>query len=166
MSQKKTKTYSASNELKKKIGSGPLNDAMVKRAQKAIEENEVDFTPLGLQFLNELKEALESVEQDKNPHNFEAQKTNLTKPVMELKANATIFHYALIGSLANIMLSFLETIETIDKDAISIVRGHENTLRAILMKKMKGDGGEHGATMVKELKDACNRYYKKRTKKT
>lgn len=160
--QKKAKTYKAKVALKQKIGSGPLDKRLIQRAQKAIEENNVDFTPLGLQFLKELEEALDLVSTKIDPDNIAAQKQALTESVMELKANAAIFHYPLIGNLANIMLSFLESIESLDKDAVSIVQAHHDTLKSIITQKMKGDGGQHGQVFMAELKDACARYYKKR----
>ena len=161
---RKVKIHKANLELQKRIGTGPLDKRLVEKAQKAIEENNVDFTPLGLQFLDELKKALEQVAANLDSEEIVAQKRSLTEPVMELKANATIFHYALVGNLANIMLSFLESIKKLDKDALSIVGAHHDTLRAIITKKMKGDGGEHGQVMMAELKDACARYYKKKKK--
>ena len=80
------------------------------------------------------------------------------------KANAAIFHYTLIGSMANVMLSFLEAIKEFDKDAIEMVAAHHTTLKAIVLKKMSGDGGAVGEQMVQELKDACARYYAKKKK--
>lgn len=162
---KNSKTYTASIALQQKIGTGPLNPILVERAQRAIEENKIDFAPLGLQYLTELQEALTAVESNIDPEKLDEQKRSLTEPVMELKANATIFHYSLVGNLANIMLNFLESITEIDNDALSIVRSHHDSLKAIISGKMKGDGGENGQIMMNELKDACNRYYKKRTKK-
>ena len=163
--KKKAQVYKANKILQQKIGSGPLDPAIVERAQRAIEENDVDFAPLGLQFLSELEEALKIVEKDLDPNKFASQKQALTSPVMELKANATTFHYKLVGDLANIMLSFLESIDQLDKDAVSIVRAHHDTLKGIIAKNMKGDGGQQGSIFINELKDACNRYYKKNKKK-
>ncbi len=163
--KKKLKTYKASLALQQKIGMGPLDPQLIERAQKAIEENNIDFSPLGLQFLTELHEALDHVDQNLDPEKIDDQKRVLTEPVMELKANAAIFHYALVGNLANIMLSFLESITAIDKDALAIVRGHHDSLKAIISGKMKGDGGQNGQIMMTELKDACARYYKKKKKK-
>lgn len=162
--KKKAKTISPSMVLKQKIGAGPLDPQLVERAQRVIEENNIDFAPLGLQFLTELSESLDNVEAHLNADKFESQKRMLTEPVMELKANATIFHYSLVGNLAEIMLSFLESISEIDKDALSIVRSHHDSLKAIISNKMKGDGGSDGKIMMTELQDACSRYYKKRKK--
>jgi hypothetical protein len=81
---------------------------------------------------------------------------------MELKANAATFRYSLIGNLANIMLSFLESLTVMDKDAIEIVKAHHSTLHMIIVRKMTGDGGEGGKQLQKELQQACDRYYHKR----
>lgn len=160
----KTKTYKANQALKQRVGSGPLNPILVERAQKALEDNDVDFTPLGLQFLGELEKNLDQVGPKPDPDKLAAQKQLLTEPVMELKANATLFHYSLVGNLANIMLNFLESINELDKDALSIVRGHHDSLKAIITNKMKGDGGGNGKIMMSELSDACARYYNKKKK--
>jgi len=163
MENKKVKTYKARNELKKRIGSGPLDMAAVNRAQNSIDDNKIDFSPMGLEFLKTLEDALDTIQAGNNASVEDQMKTLIT-PVMELKANATIFHYALVGNLASIMLNFLESIDRLDKDALSIVRGHHDSLKLILSSKMTGDGGKDGQIMETELKDACARYYKK-TKK-
>ena len=159
---KKHKLYKASLVLQQKIGKVKPDKELIDKAQKAIEENKVDFTPLGLQFLSELDEVLNDLDKNLDPTKFESQKKQLTDPVMELKANAKIFHYSLVGELANIMLSFLENTAELDHDALSIVRGHHDSLKVILTKKMKGDGGKNGKVMITELTDACSRYYKKK----
>jgi hypothetical protein len=159
MSQQKNKIIPANKELSQKIGTGSISTIAIERAEEAIQENDVDFAPLGLDFLKKLEVALDSVE---NKKDLEEQKMSIIKPVMELKANAEIFHYELVGNLANIMLNFIESIETLDKDALAITRSHHDSLKAILGNKMKGNGGQNGKTMITELKDACARYYKKR----
>ncbi len=147
--------------LQQKIGSGPLEEASVKRMQEAIDNNDVDFTPLGEQFLGQLEKAINEA-QAAEGNDISAYREMLTGPVMQLKANAAIFHYHLVGNLANVILSFMEALSELDKDSIEILRAHHTTLNAIIKKKMKGDGGEVGAQMVKELKDACARYYAKK----
>ena len=158
---KKIKTYKANMDLRKRIGPGPLDPAAVERAQNAIENNTIDFAPMGLEFLKTLEDALGLIEKNPNSDSTPQQVKTLIAPVMELKANASIFHYALVGNLANIMLNFLESIKGLDKDALSIVRGHHDSLKLILSSNMKGDGGKDGQIMETELKDACTRYYKK-----
>jgi hypothetical protein len=155
-----TKVIKATNKLQLKVGSGPIDEKKVIESQKVIEDNNVDFGPLGLEILGKLETALK-LAQDSST-SMKVAKTLLTTPVMELKANATIFKYALIGNLANIMLGFLENISELDKDAVEIVKAHHNTLHMIVVRKMSGDGGEGGKLLMKELQQACDRYYKKR----
>ena len=163
--KEKIQRYKANKILQQKIGRGPLDPAVVQKAQRAIENNKVDFAPLGLQFLSELEDALGNVEKHLHADKFESQRQSLAGPVMELKANATTFHFNLVGNLANIMLSFLESIKKLDKDALSIVRAHHDTLKGIINNKMSGDGGKEGQIFIRELEDACDRYYKKNKKK-
>jgi hypothetical protein len=165
MPKEKTHIYKANTDLKQKVGSGTISPELIEKAQKGIEDNDVDFSPLGLQFLNELDEALIDVQKNLHADKFESQKQDLTQPVMELKANAAMFHFNLVGNLASIMLNFLETIDSLDTDALSIVRAHHDTLRGIISNNMRGDGGDKGKICIQELEGACARYYKKKRKK-
>ncbi len=161
--EKKPAVIKASNKLQMKIGTGTIDVQKIVESQKVIETNEVDFAPLGLSILKKLEIGLE---QAKDPSvNMRQIKAMLTAPVMELKANASIFHYSLIGNLANIMLHFLETIKALDKDAVEIVKAHHNTLHMIIVRKLKGDGGQAGKQLATELQQACDRYYQKRISK-
>ncbi len=159
---KKMNVYKANFMLQQKVGAGPIDERVIAQSQKALDENDVDFTPMGLDFLTKLEKAISQA--GDTSIDMKVRKNALTTPVMELKANAAIFGYPLIGNLANIMLSFLESITEIDSDAIQIVGAHHKTLHAIIVKKMKGDGGAHGEIFTSELKGACARYFSRRSK--
>lgn len=163
-SDTKPKKYKASNELERRIGKGPLDTMAVQRAQEDIDNNTIDFAPMGLEFLERLDNSIQEIKTNPSALSEEDKIKNLTAPVMELKANAAIFHYELVGNLASIMLSFLESITSLDDDAVSIVSGHHDSLKLILKSSMKGNGGENGKVMEEELKGACVRYYKKKKK--
>ncbi len=156
----KANIIKASYDLQKKVGSGAINSSVIERSQTLIDSNGVDFAPMALLILDRLKESLDEA---KNPNNsFDDMKDKFTKPVMELKANAAIFHYDLVGQLAAIMLGFLEHIKIMDSDAVDIVKAHHATLHMIVVRKMAGDCGAAGETLVNELKLACDRYYNKK----
>jgi hypothetical protein len=162
--KKKPTITKANMKLQMKVGKGPLDENTVKPAQNVIDKNDVDFGPLGLEILKKLENALlaasdPSISMDKV-------KAILTAPVMELKANAAIFKYGLIGNLANIMLHFLETIVSLDSDAVDIVRAHHKTLQMIVVRKMAGDGGDTGKMLTAELQGVCDRYYNKKFGRT
>lgn len=162
MSKEKANIIKANFKLQHKVGAGPLDERAVAASQEVIETNQVDFAPLALEILERLDQAVKIAQ--KNDVSMQQIKTLITSPVMELKANAAIFKYNLIGSMANIMLSFLETISNMDKDAVEIVKAHHNTLHMIVVRKMSGDGGAGGSMLLKELQQACDRYHMRKNK--
>lgn len=146
--------------LQKRVGTGPLNEHVVRQCQLAIDNNDIDFVPLAKDILNQAGSLVDAARQDQG-----AQASlvgDITPLVMQLKAHASIFNYALIGSMANIMLNFLETIQGVDEDALTIISAHHTTLNAIVDNEMSGDGGTYGAQMEAELRGACERYFSKR----
>ncbi len=160
MNKEEAKVIKANYRLQQKVGAGPLDARAVQQSQQVIENNQVDFGPLGLSILNKLADAVEHAKTS-NATTKDI-KQMMTTPVMELKAHAAIFHYTLIGNLANIMLNFLEAIVVVDADAIDIVKAHHDSLHMIIVRGMKGTGGEGGKILAMELQQACDRYYHKK----
>lgn len=160
MNKEEAKVIKANYRLQQKVGAGPLDVKAVQQSQNVIDSNEVDFAPLGLSILKKLADAVE-IAKTSNATTKDI-KQMMTTPVMELKAHAAIFHYTLIGNLANIMLNFLEAIVAIDSDAIDIVKAHHDSLHMIIVRGMKGTGGEGGKILAQELQQACDRYYHKK----
>ena len=160
MKPDKPKVIKANKSLQEKVGTGKIDDTVIEKCQTVMDNNDVDFTPLAMEYLDKLATAIKTAKTS----DIETKEAvnNLTAPVMQLKANAATFKYSLIGNLANVMLSFLEGVQELDKDAISIVEAHHKTLTAIVIKKMTGTGGAFGAQMEDELKNACKRYFAKR----
>jgi hypothetical protein len=160
MEAKKAKVIKASYELQQRVGSGPLDEKKVAECERIIQENNIDFAPMAGEFLAKLSQAIQFA-RSAGVDPVQA-KQKMTQPVMELKANAAIFKYDLVGTLANVMLSFLEAVKTIDNTVIQIVEAHHKTLTIIVLKKMVGDGGQAGKLFEQELKDACKRYFTKK----
>jgi hypothetical protein len=158
--EKDAKTIKANNLLQAKVGSGPLDPKVVQRCQDVMDSNTFDFTPLADEYLAKLSVALNQARSGEVSLDHTVQ--SMREAVMQLKAHASIFRYLLVGNLANVMLSFLEHISTLDQDVINIVDAHHRTLKAIVAKKMEGNGGEYGLQLEEELKDACKRYYAKK----
>lgn len=161
----KVRIIKASKTLQIKAGSGDIEDEKITKAEVVIEKNAEDFAPIAKEFLDRLLTATETARSE--GHDLSKNKmlkASMIQPVMELKANARMFKYDLVTSLANIMLGFLENVKELDKDAIEIVGAHHKTLTAIILKKMKGDGGTNGLLLQTELEDAVERYFSKRRK--
>lgn len=146
--------------LRAKIGSGFIPTKIIERARKIFEFNTVDFSPMALEHLDALEDVIAQTRaQSLNAADAARQMAEI---VMQLKANAAVFNYPLIGRLAAIMLGFLESLKAMDADALEIVSAHHKTLKVIIQKRMRGDGGANGRALEAELASACARYQKAR----
>ena len=163
MSGKKAKFIKVENKIQKKAGFGEIPEVAVSRSESIIFNNTVDFKEVATPILHNLRETIQQAKE--NPEKIDILRQELIKPIMELKANGAMFKYDLIGSLASIMLSFLEHINELNKDALDIIEAHEKTLTLIVAKSIKGDGGALGKQVIDELESACGRYYRKNPEK-
>ncbi len=159
--RKKVRIIKANYLLQAKIGTGDIDPNIIKQCQKILDDNDIDFSPLAREFLDNLKNTIQKTKTGEISQNDAID--NMTQSIMQLKANAPIFHYKLVGNLAKVMMGFLESLDIIDDDAIEIVEAHYLTLNTIIEKKMRGDGGEYGEKLKRELIGACERYHNSRT---
>ncbi|MBU0858580.1 MAG: hypothetical protein KJ667_01465 [Alphaproteobacteria bacterium] len=151
----------ANHLLQAKVGIGSIDEKKIRRSQKLMDNAGVDFVPMAQQYLDELGTAIEAARTMTANDTPKKKIQAMIEPVMQIKANAGMFDYTLVGVLANVMLNFLETLERVDDDVIAIVDAHHKTLKILLGNNMKGDGGEYGRQLQAELKDACRRYFAK-----
>lgn len=150
----------ANHLLQAKVGMGPMPEESLLKSQNLIEKNNFNFAPIAKQFLKQFRDALDiaRTEQYTNRKSIE----RLIDPVMQIKANARIFKYELLGDLASIMLTFLEGMNELDEDAMAIVEAHHLTLSRMVDDEMQGDGGPNGKSFEEELRAACKRYSQSR----
>lgn len=149
------------NMLKTKVGSGGLGDEILDRAQDLLENNTVDFQPLAEMYLSTLMKGIELAKEADPDDDQEYVISRMLYPGMQLKANGGMFHYPLVTRIADKLIQFLEVIEHADIEAIEIVMAFHTTIRAVVMGRVSGDGGKHGAELMRALNDACMRYFDK-----
>lgn len=142
------------NKLRQKMGYGGIAKESLKEAQEHLETAEMNFKHFAGKHLDNLTAAIKDAAKTKD-------KDSLALPIMQLKANGGMFRYDLISDIANIALRFIDNIEELDKDAIVVVKAHENTMRTILAMDMRGNGSNEGYALVKELDMMCRRYFSK-----
>ena len=146
------------NRLKEKVGSGGIDETVVNKAQELLERNTIDFEPIANMMLDLLADAINDAKAG-NIKGEEAIETMLY-PAMQMKAQGTMFHYPLISDISHILVNFLETVNTMNRDVIDIVVAHKMSIKAVLASHLKGDGGKTGKELREALMDACTRYYK------
>ncbi len=150
------------NTLKQKVGSGGLSDEILEKAQDLLENNTVDFQPLGEMYLNALMSGVELAKGSDGEQDAEYVIASMLYPTMQLKANGGMFHYPLITQISDKLIQFLEVINEPDLEAIEIVIAFHATIRAVIHGKITGTGGAHGKELLKALNDACVRYFERK----
>ncbi|MEK7800832.1 MAG: response regulator, partial [Pseudomonadota bacterium] len=146
----------ASNLLQSKVGLGDISEQSILSSQNLISNNKINFIPIASNFLAQLRENLNIAYQSTNRGQRLIE--DLSDPIIQIKANARIFKYDLMGDLASVMMGFLDNLKILDPDALTIIDAHHTTLNYLLQNEMKGDGGAVGQNLQNELASACKRY--------
>jgi hypothetical protein len=154
------------NKLKIKVGHGGIDESLLNKADEIIKSSEIDFSPIATSLLNSLESFIDKAKQAKTEEDLKIANDSLANAIMQLKANGGMFKYQLISEIAALALHFLDHIESLNHDAISVIDVHAKALNSIVRNKLSGDGGKHGYALVKELEQACTRYFKKYQPKT
>ncbi len=159
--KKKPRFIKPPNKLKAKVGGGGFDEKLVVKSQEHIDKPKMDFLPYAQKFLQDFSALVE--EASKSEENFRTLREKLVRPVMQLKANGGMFQYPLITEVADIALQFLEDInlDNINSETFEILRAHENALKMIVSRNLKGDDRPEGAILLKELNRASERYFSK-----
>ena len=149
------------NQLKEKAGSGGFEKAVLVKAEEQIENNTVDFQPIAATLLSQMEKALSNARS--GAAKGEAAVQAIMAPAMQLKAQGTMFHYPLVSEISDILVNFLETMTSIDKDILDIVTVHKTSIMVALSDQVKGDDGDKiGKKLCDALYDSCERYHKTR----
>ncbi|MBK9584916.1 MAG: hypothetical protein KA099_07455 [Alphaproteobacteria bacterium] len=149
------------NMIKAKVGSGGLNDAILDRAQKLLENTTVDFAPLAEIYLTSMMKGIVRAKKPEPDDDNEFLIAGILYPCAQLKANGGMFHYPLVTRIADRFVQFLEVVDKIDYDALEIAEAFHTTIKTVITAKIKGDGGKDGNELVEALNDACMRYFEK-----
>ncbi len=155
--KKRAKVIRPPNTLQDKVGTGGISDNILDKAQALLETNAEEFAPIADIYLVRMLIGIQKAETDIS---FESALTHILQPCMHLKANGGMFYYHLITTIADKLARFLGSLTEFDDDAIEIITAFHTTMRAVIVGKIKGDGGKHGASLLGALDEACERYIK------
>lgn len=145
--------------LRKKTGTGKIPPELIERAEKVLENHTVDFIPMGRVFVTDLGTLLGKIDTDYE--SLEKSRPEITKYVMELKANAKMFGFDLVGDMSFMLLELVETAKKIDKSLLSLLTVYHKSCKAMIGAKMSGHGGNVGKEILAEFTAACDRYKKR-----
>lgn len=152
----KVRFHRPPNLFKQKVGEGGIPPERLLKAQTFIEGTKVDFQPYAAEYLRAIENAIAAYESGV----LTARETidRMTLPVMQLKANGGMFRYELLSDIADTLLYFMEKIERLNADSLSVIRVHVSALHSITKNGLGGSGGREGRALLDELERACDRY--------
>ncbi|MGB4056910.1 MAG: hypothetical protein WBK77_02360 [Alphaproteobacteria bacterium] len=160
VSPKKPRFINPPNVLKKKVGSGGIDEKLIVKSQDFVNNADIDFIPYAENFLKEFSQALREAEKGSD---FKSSREKIITPIMQMKAGGGMFKYQLVSEVADTAMQFLDAVdvENVNNETFDILRAHENTLKVIVLNKLKGNGGREGFALIQELDKACKRYFTK-----
>lgn len=158
---KKVKFVTPPNMLKTKVGSGGLSDKILDQAQKLLENNSIDFRPIAEMYLNSLQKGIERASYSTGFGSDDDVITDISYPILQLRANGKMFKYTLITKMAEQFLEFLNSINRIDAKAIEIMQAFHTSMNVVVQGEITGDGGLEGQELQETLRDACDKYIRK-----
>ena len=157
-----SKLVKPKNNLKNKVGEGGFRGKDVVMAQRAIEQNKVDFVPIAHEFLKEIEDILVSIKSTRD--GIEGFLSSLLDPLMKLRAQGSLFHYPSITHISDVVVDFLDTEKCIDDDIVEILAVYRKAGHALLSLKIKDDKDKTCLALIKELRLVCERYQQKHKK--
>ena len=158
----KAKLVKPDNTLKEKVGSGGFDQAVLAKAQTMLEKNDVDFRPIATDLLKELNDTLiSSKESQESPA---AILGAVMYPLMQLKAQGTLFHYPSITYITGPLIDFLEITPELNAEVREILEGYKKSIQAIIALQLKDDHSKAVKDLSAALIDACARYEKFKSK--
>jgi len=159
--RRKAEFFNPPNNLKLKVGFGGLTENILSKAQALLESNSQDFAPLAEMYLDSMMKGINQARTSSSELDKEKIIGSILFPGMQLKANGGMFHYELITRISDRFIQFMEVIDEIDADALEIILAFHTTIRAIILGRIKGNGGQRGEELMSALIDACQRYFEK-----
>jgi len=148
------------NKLKNKVGHGGFKDEDLKKAQKAIDENDIDFEPIARDLFAEIEELVNSEALKDDDSTVYLGK--ILDPLMKLRAQGALFHYPSLTQISDVMVDFLDTEKAIDDDVIDIIAVYRKAGDAILSRQIKDAKNKICLVFITELRKACQRYQQKK----
>ncbi|MAS88110.1 MAG: hypothetical protein CMH30_09080 [Micavibrio sp.] len=143
------------NMLKTKVGDGGFKTESLAKAQKAIEENVVDFVPIATKYLAQIKKSLNDHAGDKASKQLYSELLDI---LTQLRAQGSMFHYPSITAVTDTVVDLLDSLKAIDSTIVEIVQVYEKAAMAIVTMNIKSDKDKVCAALVTELKGVCTRY--------
>lgn len=153
-----SKLYTPKNKLKEKVGEGGFNPVLLEDAQKAIEENDIDFVPIAEKLIGKLDGYLKDGKDDPESLNI---KSKLLDQLTQLRAQGSMFHYPSITAVTDVVVDLMDSVEVMDKTLLKITEKYSQSAKVVLGAKTQDEKDKVVQAIIKELRDVAEKYKEK-----
>ncbi|MCG8356078.1 MAG: response regulator [Kiloniellales bacterium] len=158
--------FRPANKLKDKVGSNALkgeidiDPIIIQAAETKIQSMLGDYSDWVQKSLEAMTEASDSL-QIETEHGDVNRKyiAQINKIAHELRGQGGIFNYPLTTALGkSLYRTTMDFGMIMTENRIKLIRAHIDGIRSVFHNKIRGDGGEVGAALLKEIATAVKRY--------
>jgi len=145
------------NLIKAKVsGSGGPTPDMLERAEEAIERLSDDYPKWAMKDIDTLCTLMEEAEQTDESRLESLQQ--IFKLAHDMRGQGGSFGYPLMTRVGSSLCRFTEVLNNPDERAMKVVRAHVEAMRAVIVNRVKGDGGAIGREIAQGLEFAVDRF--------
>lgn len=149
MADSSSQVIPPSDELTRKVrvgGPGAVDDMVLQRAEKVVEDMAEDYLEWVKDDLNNLQKAIETGAS--NPEAWKDHVEDAFHIAHDMKGQGGSFDYMLVTAIAKQLCDFLEQIDKFGAKEVATAKLHVDALRLVLGKRLTGDGGKVGRQLL------------------
>lgn len=139
------------NTLRAKVvegGPGAVNADVLEKAEQVIAGMADSYIEWAGEDIGRLSEALAALSRSGGD-------MEKLRPIFQIahdmKGQGGSFGYQLITVIGDKLCRFVEALEKVDGAELEVIRIHVDSMQLVITKRIKGDGGTDGATLLKGL---------------
>jgi len=155
----------AEKSLRARIGPNvKITDDQIGKAQEILDDHTIDFTPYAINYLRQIKEALEMAKHESYLHQEEY--NLIVMPMIQIKGQGGMFGNQLASEVSEMVLKLLEHYKRLDNDMLILLEAYCKTIQLSYDKKLYNIETPGGRVLVSEIGYAMERYTERFKKKT
>lgn len=160
--------FRPNNMLRHKLGPAafrePVNfdPLIIKAAEERIQKLVGDYAEWVKKYIHSMAQSLEALELGKKGHKGNRKHVaNINHIAHELRGQGGTFDYPLITDFGKSLYEATMNSEMlVTQDRLKLLEAHIDVIRTVFSNRIQGDGGEVGATLLKEIDVAVRKYSK------
>ena len=145
--------------LKAKTGTGGIDNNILDKANEAMSSLSTNVEDNIKQHLEKLKIHIHNETLIRKPS--EETMEDFIFDLLPLKVDSQMSQNKNLAIIAEKLLNFVETLQTMNVDAYHIIRAHVNALNLVVQSNVNDENHKFSRAVLTELDDACHRFNKK-----